>query len=80
MADGHVSERILARDLPLSLFLNAGDPFRLELLRWSRENEAPLSIVPIFLTIMPEHRILAIVVLLAKLLLNNRCPHTKDTH
>ena len=38
----------------------------LQLVIWGSENEPPLCIVPIFLTIVPLHRILTIVVLLSE--------------
>ena len=79
VADGHIPKRVLARYLSLSFFLYAGDPFRLELVCRRCKDEAPFSIVPIFLTIVPQHRILAIVVLLTKLLLDDRCPN-KSVH
>ena len=42
----------------------------LQLVIWGGENEPPLSIIPIFLTIVPLHRILTIVVLLSEFFAN----------
>ena len=55
LANGHVSNRVLTRNLPLAFFFYAGDPFRLELIVWRGKDKSSLSVVPILLAIVPLH-------------------------